>query len=144
MTALPVLPFATVSDDPRRTVQEAQMTLPDDAVFRIGVITCKADAPSGTRLGDHFHPGEETFLVVKGEFVLYLLDADDVPADSKDIDRSKVSAQTLIEGDTLVIPAGVVHTFVPLMPGSVLHSYAREPFGDTWIVGCKLPITAGL
>jgi len=38
-----------------------------------------------------------------------------------------------------------VHTFVPTAPGSVLHSYARVPFNkDTWIVGCKLPITAGL
>jgi mannose-6-phosphate isomerase-like protein (cupin superfamily) len=144
MTALPTLPLATVSDDVRRTVQEAAMTLPDGATFRLGVIACKDDAPSGTRLGDHSHPAEETFLVAKGEFVLYLLDAADVTGNPDHIDRDKISAQTVVEGETLVIPAGTVHTFVPTVPGSVLHSYARAPFTKDWIVGCKLPITPGL
>jgi len=116
-----------VHEDARRTITEATLGLPDGSVLRVGTITVK----DGTNtLGNHYHPDTETFLIRAGSARLYTASAD-TPDD--------VSSQDLVAGDTVVIPARVIHTFV-CGPGTVLESIATQPFTEDWIVRHSLTL----
>jgi len=80
------------------------------------------------RLGDHYHPGDESFVILAGGAELRTAPADD-PTD--------VTQQRLVAGDTINIPPRTIHTFV-CDPGTKLQSLTGTPFSDSWIVPAKL------
>jgi mannose-6-phosphate isomerase-like protein (cupin superfamily) len=95
--------MALVSSDARRTISEATVTKADGSVERTTIIVTK---PEAAPVGNYFHDGRETFVLVAGSAELL---TQDVATDT--IYRRLVLAPDLIE-----IQAGVAHTFVPNGP----------------------------
>jgi cupin len=131
---LPTGKIFVIPMDARRGITESTFNLPDGGVCRLGTITVRSDIEDSARLGDHYHPGTESFEVSIGGGWLYTANAQT---------PERISTQRVVAGDTIVIPANVVHTFL-LEPGSVLRSVANAPFDNDWIVGCmlNLPVDA--
>lgn len=127
MHTLPMGTVGLVHEDDRRRITEAVLDLPDGKCCRVGEITVGGQT---ARLGDHHHPDVETFIVRAGSGMLYTASAEN-PSD--------VVFQTFQTGDTIVVPAGVVHTFL-CEPGTVLTSIAYQPFTPGWIIACKLDL----
>ncbi len=98
-----IIPMAMVSSDDRRTISEATVTHGDGSVERTTLIVTKPDAAP---VGNHYHEGRETFILVAGSGEILTQDVVD-----GGVYRRLVLAPELIE-----IPAGVAHTFVPNGP----------------------------
>jgi quercetin dioxygenase-like cupin family protein len=125
--ALPVGAVGLVSEDPRRRITEAVLDLPGGGCCRVGEITVGDQI---ARLGDHHHPDTEMFIIRQGSGTLYTASAENT---------TDVACQSFQTGDTIVVPAGTVHTFL-CNPGTVLTSIANQPFTKDWIVGCRLDL----
>lgn len=112
--------------DSRRKIVEAGTYLPNGKYFRTSTITTTADPQDPTaliRLGDHWHPETECFTVVAGGGKLYTAMRDE---------PHKITCQTFVAGQMIVIPAGVVHTFMCL-PGTTLVACVDWPFSEAMI-----------
>lgn len=127
-----VVPLGPVHSDARRDITEVVHQLSDGGCCRISVITVSDTATDALRLGDHYHPGDETFVCLDGGAVLYTAPADDL---------TRIYAQTIEKDQSVNIRAGIVHTFV-CDAGTVLQSIANTPFTEDWIILAKLTLPA--
>jgi quercetin dioxygenase-like cupin family protein len=109
-----VKPIEHQHTDDRRTITEVLLTAEDGSPRRYSPITVLV---AGAVLGQHYHPHTETFLVLEGTFTLHLQDIDD-PDTREEIEVG--------EGEALVIPARIAHTFVSHGPGLLLSTVDRE------------------
>lgn len=91
---------------------------------RVGTITVSPYVIEPVRLGDHYHPGTESFVVRAGSVTLYT---------APSTDESDITVTVLSAGQTVEIPAGTVHTFL-CARGAELLSIAHHEFDDNWIV----------
>jgi mannose-6-phosphate isomerase-like protein (cupin superfamily) len=134
MSSVPVIEsFVEVGNgvDARRRITEVVLPLTDGSCCRVSKIEVASSAEGSVRLGDHYHPGDESFVVLTGSAQLYTAPADDL---------TSVTCQGISAGQAVNIPPRVAHVFV-CTPGTRLHSIANTPFSESWIIPARLDLS---